>query len=195
MKIGLLGGSFNPAHRGHRRITLDAMRALAMAAVPAARMPEVADLAGPATIEAARAGEAGKGFAVVANEVKTLASQTAKATSEIGAQVQTIQQRTDGVVEAMTAIGEAVRSISQMTAAISSAVEEQSAATKEIGRNVEQAAAGVEETNRAITGVREAAESTGESSVRVHDASGDVAKQSQELTREISAFLEAVRAA
>ena len=44
-----------------------------------------------ATIESARAGEAGKGFAVVAGEVKQLASQTAKATSEISQQISDIQ--------------------------------------------------------------------------------------------------------
>ena len=29
-RVGLLGGSFNPAHRGHRRITLEAIRALGL---------------------------------------------------------------------------------------------------------------------------------------------------------------------
>ena len=54
-----------------------------------------------ATIEAARAGEAGRGFAVVASEVKSLASQTGKATEDISAQVAAMQSATSRVVDAV----------------------------------------------------------------------------------------------
>lgn len=47
-----------------------------------------------ATIEAARAGEAGRGFAVVAGEVKNLSGQTAGATSEISAVLDSLRKRT-----------------------------------------------------------------------------------------------------
>ncbi len=54
-----------------------------------------------ASIEAARAGEEGRGFAVVAEEVGQLAAQSAAATKEIEKIVETIQQETTAVVEAM----------------------------------------------------------------------------------------------
>ena len=67
-----------------------------------------------ATIEAARAGEAGKGFAVVASEVKNLATQTAKATEEIAAQISGIQDATGDAVSAIQAIGETISKINEI---------------------------------------------------------------------------------
>ncbi len=58
-----------------------------------------------ATIEAARAGAAGKGFAVVAQEVKALAAQTSKATSEIGIQIAGVQAATQDSVVSIKEIG------------------------------------------------------------------------------------------
>jgi twitching motility protein PilJ len=60
-------------------------------------------LAVNASIEAALAGEEGRGFAVVAEEVGALAAQSATATKEIESLVESIQQETSELVQAMEA--------------------------------------------------------------------------------------------
>jgi methyl-accepting chemotaxis protein len=65
-----------------------------------------------ATIEAARAGEAGRGFAIVAQEVKALATQSARATEEIGTQIAGMQSATRESVAAIKEIGATIGRIS-----------------------------------------------------------------------------------
>ena len=100
-----------------------------------------------ATIEAARAGEAGRGFAVVASEVKALAEQTAKATGEIGQQINGIQAATQDSVNAIKEISGTIEKLSEISSTIAAAVEEQGAATQEISRNVQQAAQGTQQVS------------------------------------------------
>ncbi|HEY0223246.1 MAG TPA: HAMP domain-containing methyl-accepting chemotaxis protein, partial [Pseudolabrys sp.] len=95
-----------------------------------------------ATIEAARAGDAGRGFAVVAAEVKSLAGQTAKATTEISEQVAAIQGASDETLVAIKNVVEVIAEIDQIGSAIASAINEQGSATREIARNIQQAANG-----------------------------------------------------
>jgi len=148
-----------------------------------------------ATIEAARAGDAGKGFAVVASEVKGLAAQTAKATEEIGGQIEAIQAASAKTVKAIDAISGTIKALDGISSAIAAAVEEQGAATQEIARNVQQAATGTQQVTTTIVGVAQAAVETGRVSADVRERASGVANQADRLRGDVREFLDGVRAA
>ncbi len=147
-----------------------------------------------ATIEAARAGEAGKGFAVVAQEVKNLASQTAKATEEISQQITAVQEETNGAVGAIEKIRSIIGEVNDIATTISSAVEEQGVSTQEIARNVQQAARGTQDVNSNIEIVSKAAGETGSAAGQVLNAAQEMSRQAEEMRGEVERFLGEVRA-
>jgi methyl-accepting chemotaxis protein len=148
-----------------------------------------------ATIEAARAGEAGRGVAVVASEVKALATQTAKATDEIGTQISAMQVATNDSVVAIKEIGSTIGRISEIAESIAASVQEQGAATQEISRNVQHAASGTAQVVTNINDVNRGASETGTASAQVLASAQFLASESGHLKAEVEKFVRTVRAA
>ncbi len=134
-----------------------------------------------ATIEAARAGDAGKGFAVVASEVKSLAGQTAKATEDISAQIEAIQNGSNNIVSGVESISETMKKVSEISGAISAAVEEQSVVTQEISSNMQRTSQNVDEVKGNIASIKAALEETATSASSMSEMTETVSSNIMQL--------------
>lgn len=155
-----------------------------------------------ATIEAARAGAAGAGFAVVASEVKSLAGQTAKATSEIAIHVDDMQSAANEVATTIKDVSQVIMDMADHSKSIADGADQQSVLYKEIASSIYEAqeanANSIKEIELLLDAV-EGAESVADSLAEIsHDVTSGVNDKvkvlHEDLVSEVKTSISEIRA-
>jgi len=128
----------------------------------------------------------------VASEVKNLASQTAKATEDISAEIAAVQAATTAAVNALRSVANGIRQVDESLGTVAAAVEEQEAATREISERSQRAAGDTSAVMREMGVVQSAAEITGRSAGAVQTTSESLTRSFTHLDEEVRAFIERV---
>lgn len=148
-----------------------------------------------ATIEAARAGDAGRGFAVVANEVKALATQTARATGQVAAHIETVRSVGLQSAQAIQGITTAIETLHASNTSIAAAIEEQTAVVKEISSASAGIADNTSKLREVVAQTSTEAVTTATNANRSQKAVETLAGAIGQLRHDVSAFIKDVRAA
>src|SRR6476661_4324753 len=144
-----------------------------------------------ATIEAARAGDAGRGFTVVAQEVKSLASETARATDEIALKIAAIQEVAHQAVAANGSIRDTVEEVQSFAERIRQAMERQSQTVTMITAAVDETALAADSMSSTIAAISRDTEQVAGVIDRVDERFMKVDQRLTDLRAKAGAFVRA----
>jgi methyl-accepting chemotaxis protein len=162
-----------------------------------------------AAIEAARAGEHGRGFAVVAGEVKNLAGESKKASSQIETLIRSIQAKSEqtstsmqesfeeikgGIdsvnktVESLNRIVSEATIVSAGVGEITKATEDQAKATNQLMSGIESFSSLTTENQQRMEDMAALAEETSASTEEIASASAELSVMAEHCRKEMSQF-------